>query len=191
MGPDHGAAARVSTAPEPTDPAVTLDRNDGRVVAMTTLAELDGNKSDDSAEIGTVWFVQADDTVTMSGTFRELPPGEHGILITDSGRCEAKSPHFNPSDSKHGPPSSATRHAGDLGNVVVGEDGSAMFELQTDSFTVADGHSSVAGKTLVITARRDTGKTRGAGNTGPAIACGQINLSTHSPPTTMSSMSTL
>ena len=132
--------------------------------------------------IGHVIFAQTGDVVHMSGAFKGLPPGERGIQIRTNGNCSGKGArasgkHFNPTKTKHGPPESAERHVGDFGNLQVDAEGNALFDMKTDSLTVEEeAPVSIVGRSIVITKRKDNGKSQPDGKTGPAIACGVIQL---------------
>ncbi|KAL9272190.1 Superoxide dismutase [Cu-Zn]-like protein [Drosera capensis] len=83
---------------------------------------------------GTVYFSQeGDGPTTVTGNLSGLKPGLHGFHVhalgdTTNG-CLSTGPHFNPAGHEHGAPEDEVRHAGDLGNVTVGDDGTATFTI--------------------------------------------------------------
>lgn len=187
--PDFESGMRTAAADSPDQPAEPEAGKQERQQPETgdeKRHEMSGEMASATAEVkmvgkdkdvGKVTFTQRGKWVTMSGTFENLPPGKHGIQLRTNGSCSKRAirsgDHFNPTDSRHGPPSSAQRHVGDLGNIAVEEDGTGNFEMRTDSMTVKNGATSVVGRTVVITKNEDTGKGK-SGNAGPVIACGTI-----------------
>jgi Cu-Zn family superoxide dismutase len=129
---------------------------------------------------GWVTFAQSHGRVVIAGTFSGLKPGLRGFLVHEGGDCRAEAnraaDHFNPTNARHGPPESSQRHAGDFGNLLVDERGAATFAMTTDSLTVTAGPDSVVGRTIAVHARRDDGATQPAGDAGPAVACGLIEM---------------
>ncbi|XP_057475124.1 superoxide dismutase [Cu-Zn] 2-like isoform X1 [Actinidia eriantha] len=99
------------------------------VKAVTVLTSSEG-------VCGTVYFTQeGDGPTTVTGTLSGLKPGLHGFHVhalgdTTNG-CMSTGPHFNPCSKEHGAPEDENRHAGDLGNVTVVEDGMQSFGLCT------------------------------------------------------------
>ncbi|KAH7437643.1 hypothetical protein KP509_05G082500 [Ceratopteris richardii] len=89
--------------------------------------------------------------------------------------------HFNPKGMEHGAPEDEIRHAGDLGNLVVGEDGSVDISI-TDSQIPLTGEDSIIGRAVVVHADEDDlGKgghelSKSTGNAGGRLACGVIGL---------------
>ncbi|XP_059598659.1 superoxide dismutase [Cu-Zn]-like [Vitis vinifera] len=72
-------------------------------------------------------------STTVTGSLSGLKPGLHGFHVhalgdTTNG-CMSTGPHFNPAGKEHGAPEDENRHAGDLGNVIVGEDGTVNFKI--------------------------------------------------------------
>lgn len=148
--------------------------NKGKLTATADVKMVKGNK-----KVGRMTFDQSGRWVTMTADFHGLPAGKHGIQIRTNGSCSSKalksSKHFNPTESRHGPPSSAERHVGDFGNLEVSRQGSAHFEMRTDSLTVGKGSTSVVGRSVVITSQADDGRSQPDGNAGKPIACGVIH----------------
>ena len=170
---DEAEASAPDQSVEAQEDATASVGQDSPLMAEAELQATNGTKS-----YGKVVFQQSGDIVSIAGSFSGLKEGQRGFQIRENGSCEnggrAAGAHFNPTDSKHGPPSSAQRHAGDFGNLQVTESGEATFAMETDSVTVAKGPNSVVGRAVVVTARRDDGKTQPTGKAGKIIACGVV-----------------
>lgn len=138
-------------------------------VAIAMLTTVKGNK-----DVGMLTFELGENNqITMTGEFNGLPPGNRAIYIHEGADCKKPGGHLNPTKTKHGPPASAERHAGDFGNITVGKDGNATFSMVTDSLSFEAGRAdTLTGRTVVIHAKADDKK----GSAGAALACGVINM---------------
>ena len=63
--------------------------------------------------------------------------------------CTSAGAHFNPHGKTHGSPTDEERHAGDLGNVIAGEDGKAVVNIKDQQISLT-GPLSVIGRTVVV-----------------------------------------
>lgn len=165
------AAPAESAAPQETA-AATPAATTASAVAKAELKMVSGDKS-----LGTITFEKSDKTINMSGQFSGLKKGQYALYIHTKGDCGDKArkvgEHLNPTKTKHGPPASATRHAGDFGNLTFDKDGNANFAMATDSVTLEPGRAdSVVGRAVVIHARKDNAK----GSAGAPVACGVVQL---------------
>ncbi len=128
--------------------------------------------------------------VLVSGQFRGMPPGLHGIHIHEVGRCESPftsaGEHWNPTSRQHGTNNPQGTHASDLfsqtapaegSNLRVGADGTGTLRSVARGVTLAAGATSVFdgdGSTLIIHTNQDDNVTDPSGNSGGRIACGVI-----------------
>jgi superoxide dismutase, Cu-Zn family len=112
-----------------------------------------------------------------------LQAGEHGIHIHETGKCdppdfESAGSHFNPSNTEHGLENPNGPHAGDMPNLPVSENGTAVNYQTEISTSLSGGEESLMGHTggtaLVIHADRDDQMTNPSGNSGGRVACGVI-----------------
>ncbi|KAL6571556.1 cysteine desulfurase Selenocysteine lyase [Orobanche hederae] len=125
---------------------------------------------------GTINFTQEGDGPTnVIGNISGLKPGLHGFHVHALGDT-TNGPHFNPADKEHGAPDDEVRHAGDLGNIIAGEDGKACFTIADNQIPLS-GRNSIIGRAIVVHADPDDlGRgghelSKATGNAGARIAC--------------------
>lgn len=155
------------------DSGVTADSHHTKAVAV--LHPTEGNSVK-----GTVTFTQMGESVKVQAHLSGLKPGTHGFHVHEFGDCSAgdgtsAGGHFNPASMPHGAPTDKQRHAGDLGNIVAGEDGAAHVEV-TDSVLRLNGDGSIIGRGVIVHAAADDLKTQPTGNAGGRQACGVIGI---------------
>ncbi|MCB1058537.1 MAG: superoxide dismutase family protein [Acidobacteria bacterium] len=106
-------------------------------------------------------------------------PGMHGFHIHETGDCSAPDftsagGHFNPGDTIHGAPTDPEHHAGDLGNIEVGEDGTGHLEIDSSDVTLGPGPTSIIDLGLIVHEKADDLVSQPTGAAGARIACGVI-----------------
>ncbi|CAL5330368.1 unnamed protein product [Camellia sinensis] len=103
---------------------------------------------------GTIYFTQEGNGPTnVTGNVSGLKPGLHGFHVHALGDT-TNGPHFNPAGKEHGAPEDEIRHAGDLGNVTVGGDGTANFTIVDKQIPLC-GPNSIIGRAVVVHADPD------------------------------------
>jgi len=134
---------------------------------------------------GVITFEQEAEESPTTITYRVegLTPGAHGFHVHEfadfSDGCKSAGPHYNPHGKTHGAPGDEERHAGDLGNIVAGEDGVAEGTIVDSQIKLA-GEFTVVGRSVMIHADPDDLGAGGhelsptTGNAGARLACGEI-----------------
>jgi Cu-Zn family superoxide dismutase len=135
-------------------------------------------------EVGVATFTEDAEGVHVEVRLNGLPPGTHGIHIHEVGRCNLPTfagagGHFNPGRREHGMHDAQGMHAGDLPNLQVDPDGTAMYTTVADSVTLGFGNPAASlfdgnGSALVIHTGADDYVSNPDGNSGARIACGEI-----------------
>ena len=160
------AGGAQTTPGAASEPATTGD--------MVATAELKSVK--DGSDMGTVTFEQTADGIMITADVTGLKKNKaHAFYIHENGDCSNKAKkvggHLDPTDAKHGPPSSSERHAGDFGDLTADEQGHATLSMTTDSITMeGDRADSVMNRAVVIYSGKDNKK----GKPGTPLACGVI-----------------
>ena len=167
-------AACSHTMSSGSTPNTSLDLPPGTVVA--SLRDASGN------DVGTVTIAETSTGLTTTGALRGLTPGVHGIHIHTVGRCEppfqTAGGHWNPLRRQHGFENPNGPHAGDMQNIIVGSDGTAMANVTTPTGTLRGANAllDADGASVVVHAMPDDYKTDPSGNSGARVACGVVRV---------------
>ncbi|GAB1525575.1 Superoxide dismutase [Cu-Zn] [Rhizoctonia solani] len=144
-------------------------------------------KDANGTQIGVVNLYQASNlepvkiTADLKGLGAEGKKGFHVHEFGDlSGGCASAGGHFNPFSKQHGAPTDAERHAGDLGNIVTGPDGTSKVEMEDKQISLYPGHRNIVGRAIVLHAGEDDlglggqSDSKTTGHAGARLACGVI-----------------
>ena len=149
-------------------------------------------KNASGQSVGTVQVRQLAHGSLFIVDLRNLPPGPHGFHIHERGVCEPPSfqsagGHYNPLNAEHGFDSPKGYHAGDLPNVHVTQQGTAMAEFHSTLVSLAGGQGAEPagsagpftlldqdGSAVMIHAEADDYRAATPDSTGDRIACGVI-----------------
>lgn len=146
------------------------------MAAMAMLENPDGEI------LGEVRFIRQGDGLQVVADVEGIDgSGPHGFHVHENGVCdpptfESAGGHFNPTGTEHACPPTTPRHAGDLGNMEIGADGTGHLEL-TSELIALDGETSVIGKAVILHGHVDDCTSQPTGDAGARLACGVIALS--------------
>jgi len=129
---------------------------------------------------GIVTFARTDGGIRVMATVQGLSPGEHGFHIHEYGDCSSPDAssaggHFNPEGARHGAPSDANRHVGDLGNITADESGIGDYN-RIDTLIAFSGSHDIIGRGLIVHSGEDDFMTQPTGGAGARMACGVIGI---------------
>ncbi|MFC5700839.1 superoxide dismutase family protein [Cohnella faecalis] len=131
------------------------------------------------AVIGEAKLSEQEGGVHVHLTASQLSPGKHGLHLHEknfeNNDFKTAGGHYNPTGKKHGHNNPEGHHAGDFANLEAGADGTAHAEFVIEGMTLEKGkENSVWGRSLLVHATEDDGKTDPSGNSGDRVAGGNI-----------------
>ena len=164
-----------------THSGATAHATDAAQMASAQIIDREGNT------IGTAQLRAAPTGVVINIRVTGLPAGKLGMHFHRVGSCSPSedfkdaSGHIMPNDLPHGFFHSEGPHAGNLPNLIVGEDGNAEVELFSNLLVLnqsAAGEKAAIldedGSSLVIHMNEDDHLGQPIGGSGPRIACGVV-----------------
>jgi superoxide dismutase, Cu-Zn family len=130
---------------------------------------------------GEATFEETNSGVKMTLTLSGATPGTHAVHLHQSGDCSAPDAtsaggHWNPLNKQHGNRAAGGEfHAGDIGNLEVGEDGTGTLEITAPDWSIGgDMTTDIIGKAVIVHAGADDFVSQPSGNAGARVACGAI-----------------
>ena len=142
------------------------------------IATIDSTSGSDVT--GTAVFKQNGDAISLTIEIQNTAPGLHGVHIHEFGDCSAPDGqsaggHWNPTNTAHGKWGEGEFHLGDIGNIMVSEDGTGSIELTTDLWEIGTGSiRDVVGKGIIVHEDADDFTSQPSGAAGARIGCGSI-----------------
>ena len=151
------------------------------VQAETGQAIIKGT-AEGSAVAGTAALTDTPQGLRVNVHVSNVSPGDHGLHIHENGSCadlgKGAGGHYNPDGVQHGylPKDGATMaHAGDMGNIIVGADGTGTLEVVLPGVALTSGAHTVNGRAIILHEKTDD-FGQPTGNAGGRIGCGPILL---------------
>jgi Cu-Zn family superoxide dismutase len=164
----------VSSAIRYSATILTLALAGGDPSAKAVLRDVEGR------EVGKFEASQGPGAIRIRVSMDNLPPGAHGLHVHAGASCgvppfDSAGPHFDPTHAdQHGGPL-GNGHAGDLGNIVIGENGKGKIDFVTRRLSLGSDSLSLRGRTVVLHAELDNlTDIPPNGGSGARIACGAI-----------------
>lgn len=134
-------------------------------------------------ELGTLTLTDTTGGIAVSGRLVGLAPGEHGLHLHTTGRCdppafESAGGHWNPTNRQHGTQNPQGPHFGDLPNVSAGPDSVAVLQgVITPGGSLRSAPDMLLdpdGAAVIIHSGADDARTNPSGGSGTRVACGVV-----------------
>ncbi|MCA9647877.1 MAG: superoxide dismutase family protein [Polyangiaceae bacterium] len=185
--PDRAQPMESTRALRP-PPSVPVAKPGGSVPGGASAAPPDGKEREAEAEFtsvpkmkltGDAELSETADGVRIQIEVEDAPKGKKAVHIHEKDDCsdiagKSMGAHFDPDGKKHGLPSAAEHHLGDLGNLTVDDEGDGTLTIVVAKANLKAGDArSFLGKAIVIHEGEDHGDGE-SGNAGSPIACAPI-----------------
>ncbi len=155
----------------------------GNLTAFAKTATVDIKGTQEGSKIsGKVVLTEIPEGLKVNAEVQNVTPGKHGFHIHEKGVCadggKAAGGHYNPDGAPHGlliKDGFTHAHAGDLGNIEVGADGTGKLSETVPSLSLSTGKYDVAGKSIILHEKEDD-FGQPTGNAGGRVGCGVIEV---------------